>query len=173
VIPVEAHLALNHVPLVGLAFGMVFFVAGLTRRSSAALRTGLRVFVAVGILALPVAGSGLMSASALENAAWLDAEALAGHQQAGIVTLGVLVTLGGLSGAMLSSSRKATTLAGWGRTTTLVLALVGVGACSWTAYVGGRLRHSELRLVRSKERPCVTCSSDAAGFASRSSAWGR
>jgi hypothetical protein len=28
-IPVEAHLALNHVPLIGLVFGLVFFVGGL------------------------------------------------------------------------------------------------------------------------------------------------
>jgi hypothetical protein len=30
-VPVEAHLALNHVPLVGLVFGLVFFVVGLKR----------------------------------------------------------------------------------------------------------------------------------------------
>jgi hypothetical protein len=33
-VPVEAHLVLNHVPLVGLIFGLVFFVAGLKRSSA-------------------------------------------------------------------------------------------------------------------------------------------
>src|SRR5262249_10754908 len=132
-IPVEGHLALNHVPLVGLAFGMVFFVAGWARRSSPALLAGLRVFVAIGIVAMPVAGSGLLAAQALDNAAWLDADAVTGHQWAGLVTLGLLVTLGAVSGALLFSSRKTSTLPAWGRTTTLVLALVTLGACTWTA----------------------------------------
>jgi len=152
-IPVEAHLALNHVPLVGMAFGLVFFLSGLMKGSGAALLAGLRVFVAMGITAFPVAGSGLLSASALANAPWLDANAVTHHQLAGIATLAVLVTLGGLSAAMLSSSRNASTLPRWGTTTVLVLALVGFGACVWTAYVGGRLRHSELRQARASLNP--------------------
>lgn len=144
-IPVEVHLSLNHVPLVGLALGLVFFVFGLKRAAGAALLAGLRVFVAMGIVVLPVAGSGLMSATALANATWLDASAVSRHQLAGIVTLVVLVTLAALSAAMLWVSRDTSTVPRWGRTTILVLALVGLGTCLWTAYIGGRLRHSELR----------------------------
>jgi hypothetical protein len=73
-IPVEAHLVLNHIPFIGLAFGLVFFVAGLMRSSEQALRAGLRIFLAMGIAVLPVVGSGLMSARILVNATWLDAE---------------------------------------------------------------------------------------------------
>src|SRR5262245_10136283 len=88
---------------------------------------------------------------------WLDADALSRHRLAGIFTLAILVTLGGLSGAMLSSSRNTSTLPAWGRTAVLVLALVALGACLWTAYVGGRLRHSELRQTRSSlNRPVFT-----------------
>jgi hypothetical protein len=144
-IPIEVHLSLNHVPLVGLALGLVFFVSGLKRSATVAVLAGLRVFVAMGIVVLPVVGSGLMSATALANATWLDASALSRHQLAGTVTVVVLVTLAALSGAMLWVSRKTSTLPRWGRTTILVLALVGFGTCLWTAYVGGRLRHSELR----------------------------
>ena len=31
-VPIEAHLVLNHVPLVGLVFSLVFFVAGFSRQ---------------------------------------------------------------------------------------------------------------------------------------------
>ena len=155
--PVEAHLFLNHVPLVGLVFGLVFLVAGLKRSSDAALRASLRIFVAMGVIVVLVAGSGLVSANILADATWLDADALSRHRLAGIFTLVILVTLGGLSGAMLSSSRNTSTLPAWGRTAVLVLALVALGACLWTAYVGGRLRHSELRQTRSSlNRPVFT-----------------
>jgi hypothetical protein len=79
---------------------------------------------------------------------WLDVSAVSRHQLAGIVTFVVLVTLATLSGAMLWVSRNTSTLPRWGRTTILVLALVGVGTCLWTAYVGGRLRHSEIVLAQ-------------------------
>ena len=90
-VPVEAHLALNHVPLVGLVFGLVFFVVGLKRSSQAALLTGLRIFVAMGIVVLLVAGSGLVTAH--------------------------------------------------------LLAIAGLGASMWAAYLGGALRHTELGRV--------------------------
>jgi hypothetical protein len=61
-VPVEAHLALNHVPLIGLVFGLLFFVGGLMRSSESALRIGLRIFLAMGATVLPVVGSGLVSA---------------------------------------------------------------------------------------------------------------
>src|SRR5262245_57937857 len=103
--PLEAHLFLNHVPLVGLVFGLVFLVAGLKRSSDAALRASLRIFVAMTVIGVLVAGSGLVSADILSDATWLDADALSRHRLAGIFTLAVLVTLGGLSAARLWSSR--------------------------------------------------------------------
>jgi hypothetical protein len=143
-IPVEAHLVLNHVPLVGLMFGLVFFVAGLKRSSEAALCAGLRIFVAIGVVVLLVAGSGLVTANLLAEAAWLDPDALSVHRQVGLLTLVVLVALGGFSGVMLFASRNTPLLPAWAMTTVLVLAIAGVGVSIWTAYLGGGLRHTEL-----------------------------
>jgi hypothetical protein len=144
-IPVEAHLLLNHVPLIGLVFGLVFFVAGLMRASGQALRAGLRIFLAMGIAVLPVVGSGLVSASVLADATWLDANALGNHQLAGILTLVVLVGLGTLCGvALFTLRRNERALSVRVRNAVLLLAVVGFGANLWTAYLGGALRHSEL-----------------------------
>jgi hypothetical protein len=129
-VPVEAHLALNHVPLVGLVFGLVFFVVGLKRSSQAALLTGLRIFVAMGIVVLLVAGSGLVAAHLLADAAWLDRDGVSVHQQVGILTLVVLVSLGGFSAVMLFASRTPRLLPAWAMTTVLVLAIAGLArAC--------------------------------------------
>src|SRR5262249_24620038 len=61
-----------------------------------------------------------------------------------ILTLVVLVALGGFSGAMLFASRTTTGLPAWAIKTVLVLAAAGVGASMWAAYLGGALRHTEL-----------------------------
>src|SRR4029450_13634252 len=147
-VPVEAHLALNHVPLVGLMFGLVFFVMGLKRSSQASLLTGLRIFCAMlGLVVLLVAGSGLVTAPLLADAAWLDRDGVSVHQQVGILALVVLVSLGGFSAVMLFASRTPRILPAWAMTTVLVLAIAGLGASMWAAYLGGALRHTELGRV--------------------------
>jgi uncharacterized membrane protein len=150
-IPVEAHLVLNHIPLIGLAFGLVFFVAGLMRSSEQALRAGLRIFLVMGIAVLPVAGSGLMSASILANATWLDVHALSNHRLGGILTLAVLVGLGTLSGiALFRSPQNSRAMSARVRNAVLLLAVAGFGTTVWTAYLGGALRHTEL----ASDEPC-------------------
>jgi hypothetical protein len=143
-VPVEAHLVLNHVPVVGLIFGLVFFVAGLKRSSKPALLAGLRIFVVMGIVVLLVAGSGFVAANLLADAAWLDPDALSAHRQVGILTLVIFVALGGFSGVLLVVSRTTPVLPAWAMTTALALAIAGVGASLWAAYLGGALRHTEL-----------------------------
>jgi acetyl esterase/lipase len=144
-IPVEAHLFLNHVPLIGSMFGLVFFVVGWMRASEQVFRAGLRIFIATALAVLMVVGSGLAAKSLLKDAAWLDRDALNTHQWAGIVTLIVLVWLGGLCGVALSTSiRTGLTVPFRARVIMLVLSLTGLGASAWTAYLGGVLRHSEL-----------------------------
>jgi hypothetical protein len=59
---------LNGVPLIGLAFGLVFFVVGCVRASEQALRAGLRIFVAMALAVLPVVGSGLAAEGVLADA---------------------------------------------------------------------------------------------------------
>jgi uncharacterized membrane protein len=156
-IPVEAHLVLNHVPLVGLAFGLVFLVTGLIRPSEEALRAGLRIFLVMGITVLPVVGSGLVSATILAKATWLDADALSNHRLAGIVTLVVLAGLGTLCGvALFTSSRDRRAISVRVRNAVLVLAVAGLAANGWTAYLGGTLRHSELASDRSRSMEALS-----------------
>lgn len=144
-IPVEAHLFLNHVPIVGLIFGLVFVTVGIVRTSAAALRVGLQTFVVVGLTALPVGASGLVSAKVLAGAPWLDAGAVAGHQLAGIVTVALFIGLAVFSSAALFALRNTGAVPRWAARTVLALAIAGVGATLWTAYLGGALRHNELR----------------------------
>lgn len=156
-IPVEAHLLLNHVPLIGLVFGLVFFVAGWMRSSDQALRAGLRLFLAMGIVVVSVVGSGLGSATILANAAWLDADALSNHRLAGILTLVVLVGLGTLCGvALFRSTRDGRVMSVRLRIAVLLLAVTAFGGNIWTAYLGGSLRHSELASESSSSRKSIS-----------------
>jgi len=50
---IHAHLFLNHIPVVGLMFGLVFLIAGMKRSSVQTLLTSLRIFVVMGLTAIP------------------------------------------------------------------------------------------------------------------------
>jgi len=95
------HLILNHVPLTGLVFGLVFYMLGIKRSSEAALLTSERIFVAVGAISIAVLASGLRSAHALSAVQGLDTTAVHSHERAGILTLTVLIVLAILSGIIL------------------------------------------------------------------------
>jgi uncharacterized membrane protein len=143
---VQVHLVLNHVPLTGLVFGLVFYILGIKKSSEAALLTGERIFVAVGAISIAVLASGLRSAHALSAVQWLDTAAVHSHQRAGILTLIALIVLSILSGIILKRSRGSHKV-GFVRlrTAILVLATLSFVMVLWTSQLGGELRHSELK----------------------------
>jgi hypothetical protein len=144
-IPVQTHLFLNHVPTVGLMFGLVFLIIGMRRSSEPTFLTGLRILVAIGLIAVPVAVNGLVSASTLEGVGWLDAGAVSKHQWAGILTLAVLVFVASASAFVLfESSRKGRAVTPRVKKAVVALAVVALGMGIWTSELGGAIRHTEL-----------------------------
>jgi hypothetical protein len=144
-IPVQAHLFLNHVPIVGLMFGLVFLVIGMRRSSAPTFLTGLRILVAIGLITVLVAVSGLVSASRLEGVAWLDASAVSKHQFAGILTLAVHLSVATASAFVLfESSRTGGAVTPRVRKAVVALAVGALGMGLWTAELGGTIRHTEL-----------------------------
>lgn len=153
-VPVQVHLVLNHVPLVGLVLGLIFFVAGIKRSSDSALLTGMRIFLAMGLIAVPVLASGLLSARVLNGAPWLDSRAVGRHQLAGILTVMVLVVLAALCGIILFRSFQGRGSGSVGvRSVVLLIAATGLGMVLWTSWLGGALRHSELTSGRQQSPP--------------------
>src|SRR5262245_7808535 len=149
--PVHAHLFLNHVPPVGVVFGLAFFVIGM-KRSHEVMLLSVRIFVGMGLVCLPVVASGLISARLLSAAAWLDSDELSTHQRAGIVALAILVTLAMLSGVVLFRvTRKGQAVPGWARKAIPALALAALGGLLFAAFHGGRLRHRELDSTKGGE----------------------
>src|SRR5262249_16410499 len=147
-VPVEAHLSLNHVPIVGLLFGLVFMLIGARRNSLQAIRAALQTFVAVGVIAAATGMSGLVAADILSTAQWLDANAVHAHEVAGITTVILRTGLASFAlSVLLLSLRKTPAISRAVTMSLLALALAGLGAALWAAYLGGRIRHSELKGV--------------------------
>lgn len=140
------HVLINHLPVIGLAMGILALTLALLMRSRPAQIVALVLVLVSAASAWPVNFTGLRAYEALrgivddESADWLDAHFdRAGKFAPAFYALAVLAA------AALLAPRK------WPRTAlplaiaTLVLAVACEGASGWIALAGGQIRHPEFR----------------------------
>ena len=140
------HLAGTHLPVVGTLFGLGLFVYGLLRRSEELRRTGLLVFLVTALLAVPAYRTGAPAVSLLKRAApGLPPDPTEQHAEVAILALTGALILGVVSLMGLLCFRKGKPLSFPFLALVLLLAVVSSGLMTWTATLGGRIRHPEIR----------------------------
>lgn len=138
------HLLLNHVPVVGALFAFVLFAAALILRDKVSPKFALGFTAVLALVALAVYFTGEPAEEAVENLAGVTERSIEAHEEAAQLGTIAFAVLGGLSGIALIAFR-AKRVPRW----VTVAGLVGVTAVSglmtWTASLGGQIRHTEIR----------------------------
>jgi uncharacterized membrane protein len=67
--PVHLHVLLNHVPVLGVAFGLLTLLGGMVSRRADVTRVSMALFVAGSLAAIPTYRSGEPAEDAVERAA--------------------------------------------------------------------------------------------------------
>ena len=138
------HLMLNHIPLLGTVFGLALLAWGMFRHDPSLQRAALVTFVVTALAAVPVYLTGEPSEDVVERLAGTAKAAIETHQEAALTALIGIELLGaiGMAGLLLSRMRRAgaTLMRG-----AFLVAIVAAGLMAWTANLGGRIRHAELR----------------------------
>lgn len=141
----EIHLLLNHVPILGSIFGVALLAAGLLRKSEELKKAALVLFIVCGVLAIPVYLTGEPSEEIVEHLPGVSEEFIEEHEESALITLvGIeLVALVALAGLILARNKRNAPAA----ITSLcfILALAASLIAARTAYLGGQIRHSEIR----------------------------
>ena len=139
------HLVLNHIPLLGILFGALLLAFGLWRRQEDVQKASLGLLVVAGLAIIAVYLTGEPAEEVVERMAGVSHDAVEAHEHfawyglvAGIAT-GVVVL-----GALLYDALRRR-LVRWTAVATLVVALVSVGLIGYTANLGGKISHPELR----------------------------
>jgi len=139
------HLVLNHIPLLGILFGALLLAFGLWRRQEDVQKASLGLLVVAGLAIIAVYLTGEPAEEVVERMAGVSHDAVEAHEHfawyglvAGIAT-GVVVL-----GALLYGALRRR-LVRWTAVATLVVALVSVGLIGYTANLGGKISHPELR----------------------------
>jgi hypothetical protein len=139
------HLVLNHIPLLGLLFGTAILAYGLWRGQTDVQQASLGLLAVAGLAIIAVYLTGEPAEEVVEGLAGVSHDAIEAHEHfawyglvAGIAT-GVMAL-----GALLYGALRRQ-LVRWTAVATLLGALLSVGLIGYTANLGGKISHPELR----------------------------
>jgi hypothetical protein len=141
----HVHLMLNHVPVLGVFFGLLLLLAAKLKKSEELARASLVVFVLIGAAAGLVYFSGEQAEVAVAQIPEISKTLVLQHDDAAFYAVTSACILGGVALLGLFFFRGTRSAPGWFGVVVLLLALLTTGLVVWTANLGGYIRHPEIR----------------------------
>lgn len=140
----HVHLVLNHIPVVGVPVALVFLVIGYLKKNLATQQLALQILLTLSAMAIPVYLTGEPAEKVVENFTGITESLIEAHEDAAVVSLVLMILTGVASLVSLRFLRQE------GRTRVIVLgtiaiAIAAVVSIGYTANLGGKVRHSEIR----------------------------
>jgi hypothetical protein len=136
------HLALNHVPVIGIFLVILLLGAAVVRRSGDLLRASYWLIILLAVIAIGVYFTGEPAEELIEHLAGFSEPLVERHEEAALIaTIGISVLgLASVAGLTLR-------VPSWYPRAVLLLVLLVAALMGWTANLGGQIRHSEIRVL--------------------------
>jgi uncharacterized membrane protein len=139
------HLIINHFPVVGFLFGLLFVSYAVIRKSEELQKTSLGFLVLVALTTLPVYFTGDQAGDLIERLPDVSKSLVGQHEEAASVALTGAVILGLAAFVGLFFFRRAAAIPRWFMVLTLILTIAVNSLIGYTANLGGQIRHPESR----------------------------
>ena len=141
----HVHLLINHIPVMGLIGGVLLLGYAIARKSAEATMLSFVLFALIAVATIGVFVAGEEAEDVVKNLPGVTEAYIGRHEEAAEPTLIVIEALGVLAIAGLVLLRRKGAIPRW-----LVLAVLGTSlvasvAVGFTAYLGGQIRHTEIR----------------------------
>ena len=139
------HLILNHVPVIGIWFGIAFLVFGLIRRKEILTKSALWIFVLLALITIPAFLAGSAAEQIVEKIPVVSENVIHNHEEtadlafSSILVVGFLALLG-LVIPIFSRRRPA-----WITFLLLLGSVITAVLMALTANTGGLIRHPEIK----------------------------
>jgi len=147
------HLVSNHLPVVGTVFGLALLGWGMLRRNESVQRVALGTFVIMALLVLPAYFTGEPAEGVVEHAAGVGESSIEAHEAAALVAFIGVEVVGLLALFALIRARGGRSLSVVGPRVVLTVAIATAGLLTWTANLGGQIRHAEIRAGTAQSAP--------------------
>ena len=141
----HAHLILNHIPVVGLGAALLLLLYALARKNDEMKKAALAGFVLLALVAIPVFLTGKAAEDLVEHLPGVTEAFIEQHEEAATASLIAIELLGAVSLAGLFFTRRSNAIPKWFAAVSLVASLGVAGVITWTANLGGQIRHTEIR----------------------------
>ena len=140
------HLALNHLPVVGVLFVFLLLVLGVCRGSEELKRLALQLSAALFAIAMLVRFTGERAAESLSSDSSTERQQLVqAHEDSADQAVTGMFLLAVFSVVGLFWSRKTRILPAWTMLGAIILCLAVVLLMARSANLGGRIAHPEIR----------------------------
>lgn len=142
--PVHFHLMLNHLPVVGTVFAALLLGYALIVHSDPVKKIALGTFVLIALLAVPAYLTGEPAEEIAERLPGVTETAIEQHEEAAQIAFASSLVVGALAitGLAIFRTKAVPRLFA---VSVLALSVVAMAALAWTANLGGKVRHTELR----------------------------
>jgi uncharacterized membrane protein len=137
------HLLLNHIPVLGIPFGLLLYASGVVRKNDEIKRFAYFFTVAIALIAIPTYLTGEPAEELVEHLPGVAESLIKNHEEAAEVSLVLVLIAGALGGIkLLVRWSKIDRLTSIGFGIALVVSAISLG---YTANIGGEIRHTEIR----------------------------
>jgi len=138
------HLALNHVPVVGLPLLLVLLAWGLARRSPEVTRASFALLVLLALITIVVQLTGESAEELVEDLPGVLESVVERHEDAALWGTIGMAALGVLSFIGLWQLRAGRAGVPWYSSAVFVVGLAVAALMGWIANLGGQIRHTEI-----------------------------
>ncbi|OWY21790.1 hypothetical protein C7N43_06660 [Sphingobacteriales bacterium UPWRP_1] len=139
------HLLLNHFPVIGSLIGTLLLVYGFITRSNDVKVAACILIAVMALIALPVMKTGESAEETVENLPGVSEQLIHDHEEAAEVSLWVMLAAGALSVLSVILYVAGKQAFQYAVAATLLLSALSFGLMARTGYLGGQIRHTEIR----------------------------
>ncbi|MEQ9164688.1 MAG: hypothetical protein RLO12_00405 [Fulvivirga sp.] len=140
------HLAINHLPIVGLLIGILTLLTGLILKKEDVKLTALVIFIFSAITSIVAFYTGEGAEEAVENIAGVSETLIHAHEENAESFFTLTLILGGLSLISFVVEVKKLKLSKYLMLVCLFLAIADGILAKYVGTSGGEIRHSEIRI---------------------------
>ncbi len=140
------HLLLNHLPIMGMFFGLAILVFGMIFKNQIAKRIALAVFIFSGLSALIANQTGEQAEDVVEKLAGIQEQFIHDHEEAAERFLSICLVLGGVSLVALWMDWKKKTMVQYAYMVVLFISTFNMYFAYSAGHSGGEIRHPEIRI---------------------------
>jgi len=142
--PLQLHLLVNHLPIIGALTALIVVVIGVIRKDATIRTVGLSVYAVMALAVLPTYFSGEGAEERIENIAGISHDVIHEHEESAELSLTVMLIAAAVALATLLTQWKGMSIAQPLTYLFVVIALMATLQIARTGHEGGKIRRPDL-----------------------------